>query len=57
MRLTHDPLPRAAWQGVMRLVSARCSVHISGAVVRRFRSVVPPRPGRTPEYSWETQAG
>ena len=53
MRPTHDPLPRAAWQGVVRLASAPWwLVRISGAVVRRFRGVAHSRPGRRPDGSW-----
>lgn len=58
MRPTHDPLPRAAWQGVVRLAGALWwPVRISGVVVRRFRGVAPPRLGRRPDRAWGTQAG
>ena len=40
MQSTHDPLPRAAWQGAVCLACALWwPVRISGAVVRRFRAM------------------
>ena len=58
MKPTHDTWLGVAGQEVVRLASAPWgSGRLAGAVVGRWRGVVPMRPGRRSGGSWGLQAG